>query len=42
MTPAPQPVSTPLPRLRRGEVTPSALLEAYLERIAALDGTLHA
>ncbi len=42
MTPVLQPVSALLPRLRRGEVTPSALLEVYLERIAALDGTLHA
>ncbi len=35
------PVTDLLARLRAREVTPSALLEAYLERIAALDGALH-
>ncbi|MBI3975715.1 MAG: Asp-tRNA(Asn)/Glu-tRNA(Gln) amidotransferase subunit GatA, partial [Armatimonadetes bacterium] len=37
-----RPVSELLGLLRRGELTPSALLEAYLERIAAVDPQLHA
>src|SRR5688500_5587541 len=36
------PVSTLRARLRQHALTPSALLDAYLTRIAALDGLLHA
>jgi len=37
-----RPVAEQLALLRRREVTPSALVEAYLARIAALDPSLHA
>ena len=42
MDPALLPVSELLPRLRRRELSPSVLLEAYLARITAHDGTLRA
>ncbi len=42
MDPALLPVSELLPRLRRRELSPSVLLEAYLMRITAHDGTLRA